>query len=352
MVRHSFCSRYTETAPTVGRIVVGKWRTADEKPGEEVVVARRDAMTIDVHCHGGAAAVESIVTALVLLGCELVPWQQLDDDLADDLVQREALVALSQAATETTASHLLCQYQGALAIAIGQLIDQLASDESVDGRARRQLESLLATFDFGRHTVQPYRVAVCGPPNVGKSSLINALVGFERSIVFDEPGTTRDVLAVDTAIRGWPVRLFDTAGLRVTDEPIEAEGIERAIHEAANADLVLLVTALDEPWDAAIEPWSQRFPTALLVHNKSDVKRAGERPDGLTISVLQEIGLDLLLESIGDTLLANVPSRGAALLFNERQKKLALDALLALNGGRISDCRDLLAAVLNRASYN
>ncbi len=171
-------------------------------------------------------------------------------------------------------------------------------------------------------------------------------MGFERSIVFDQPGTTRDLLSVDTAIGGWPIRLFDTAGLRQTDEPIENEGIERALREAESADMVLLVTAIDQPWDIAAEGWRLRFPSAMLVHNKADLPPAGDRPTGLSISAHQPSGLIALLEVVGDALLANEPSLGAPLLFNERQQKLAVAALLACEEGRVLECRELLLSVL------
>jgi tRNA modification GTPase len=90
-------------------------------------------------------------------------------------------------------------------------------------------------------------VVIAGPPNVGKSSLINALLGYQRAIVFDQPGTTRDVLTATTAIDGWPVELADTAGIREGDDAIETEGVARALAEIRAADLVV------EVWDASQE---------------------------------------------------------------------------------------------------
>ena len=80
----------------------------------------------------------------------------------------------------------------------------------------------------GRHLLTPFDVVLAGPANVGKSSLINALVGYNRAIVYDAPGTTRDVITAETAIDGWPVTLSDTAGLRDSDDPLEMAGVQTA----------------------------------------------------------------------------------------------------------------------------
>ena len=93
-------------------------------------------------------------------------------------------------------------------------------------------------------------MVIAGPPNVGKSSLINALLGFQRAIVFDLPGTTRDVVTAVTALDGWPVELSDTAGLRSSDDPLELAGIEQAHRQAAAADCLLLVFDASQPWSA------------------------------------------------------------------------------------------------------
>ena len=115
--------------------------------------------------------------------------------------------------------YLLDQYHGALESeieAIRTLLREL--QPNIDAAASR-LETLLGRASIGLHLVRPWRVTIAGPPNVGKSSLLNALAGFERAIVFDQPGTTRDVLTVLTAIDGWPIELADTAGWRDSERP-------------------------------------------------------------------------------------------------------------------------------------
>jgi tRNA modification GTPase len=103
-----------------------------------------------------------------------------------------------------------------------------------------QLDALLRWSEFGRHLTQPWQVVLTGVPNVGKSSLINRLLGYSRSIVYAEPGTTRDVVTAATAFDGWPVELSDTAGLRDAAGEIEAAGVERARRHLATADLAIV----------------------------------------------------------------------------------------------------------------
>src|SRR4029079_15424602 len=115
-------------------------------------------------------------------------------------------------------------------------------------------------------------------PNVGKSTLVNALVGYERAIVFDQPGTTRDLVSAVTALDGWPIELTDTAGLRKSDQALEQEGIVRAKAEMQVADLVLLVFDATQAWSRNDETLVQEWSNALVVYNKCDLLAA--RADG------------------------------------------------------------------------
>ena len=170
---------------------------------------------------------------------------------------------------------------------------------------------------LGRHLVEPWQIVVAGRPNVGKSSLINALVGYGRSIVHDTAGTTRDVVTARTAIDGWPVLLADTAGLGAGGDALERAGIELAHQQLARADLVLLVFDLSVPWSEADQALLDGLPGALPIHNKSDAALAAGagRPAGLTLSALGGQGLDALLGQIGHALVPHPPPPGAAVPF-------------------------------------
>ena len=109
------------------------------------------------------------------------------------------------------------------------------------------IQSMLKWSKFGRHLTTPRTVVLCGQPNVGKSSLVNAMSGFQRAIVHDIAGTTRDVVSQALAINGWPVTVKDTAGLRNSDNPIEIQGIAQAKAEILNSDLTICVFDANEP---------------------------------------------------------------------------------------------------------
>src|SRR6185369_14624432 len=126
---------------------------------------------------------------------------------------------LAHAPTLRTASILLDQLHGAFERGVTRILDLLATNPEA---AREPLRELARYAPIGRHLVEPWKVVVAGAPNVGKSSLVNALAGFQRAVVSDIAGTTRDVVSVPVAFDGWPVELTDTAGLR------EAEGLEAA----------------------------------------------------------------------------------------------------------------------------
>lgn len=251
------------------RIRFGRWRPG----GEELVVCRVDAEVVEVHCHGGNATVELIVESLVQRGAIYRKWDAASCDIKPGW-QHDAERALAMAATERTSLILLDQWNGALAGEVERICLAIAS-RNIDAALER-CRKLLATAPTGLHLTQPWKVVLAGAPNVGKSSLANAILGYERAVVFDQPGTTRDVVQADCAIDGWPVELNDTAGLRDETEPLESMGIERTRRELAQADLVLQVVdagalaARTESDASVITP----FPTnlnALIVLNKCDL---------------------------------------------------------------------------------
>ncbi|NOY40789.1 MAG: GTP-binding protein, partial [Planctomycetes bacterium] len=207
--------------------------------GEDLVVCRRDPSTVEVHCHGGSASIAQVVAHLTAAGCEPTDWRRWLADQTEDLLVCEAHAALADASTLRTATILLDQYHGALRREV-TAIRQVLSSGAVDN-GREKLCGLLRYAELGQHLTQPWRVVIAGLPNVGKSSLINALVGYQRAIVFDQPGTTRDVVSASTAIEGWPVKLSDTAGLHPTSDELESAGIALAHDQLAEADLVVWV---------------------------------------------------------------------------------------------------------------
>ena len=207
--------------------------------GEEIVVCRTRAERVEIHCHGGDVAAAAIIASLVERGCQQIEWQQWVRASEPDAIAAAARIALARAPTARVASILCDQHAGALRAALDAIDAQIARGELTAARAG--VDRLLARWELGRRLVEPWRVVLAGPPNVGKSSLINALVGYERAIVHSTPGTTRDVVSAATAFDGWPVELSDTAGLRSSVEPLETAGMGLARGAMQVADLVVLV---------------------------------------------------------------------------------------------------------------
>jgi len=313
------------------RLVVGRLRLGSG-PGEEVVIRRRSAESIELHCHGGHATVTMIEKDLAERGCPAVGWRDWALQHYDDPITADAHLALADARTERTAAILLDQYRGALRQAV-TAIQQAIGDHDA-ARAGRQLETLLARARLGRHLSEPWRVVLAGQPNVGKSSLINALVGYPRAIVHHTPGTTCDVVTATTAVDGWPVELSDTAGLQETRHPVEGAGVERARAQLATADLVVLVFDINRPWTKSDDKLMASWPSAVVVHNKCDLAVApGRRPWGLPTSALRGDGVDQLVSLLADRLVPDPPRPGAAVPFTSDQVAQLESAAEAVSRG-------------------
>lgn len=281
--------------PEVGRVWFGRLGPG---VGDEVVLAATADDRIEVHCHGGRQVVQMLVDLFRIGGCVEAGWAEVEamspPGPDGGTVDPRALEPLTRARTVRTAGILLDQYHGAL----------LRADD---------IDRLAVLAPVGRHLVEPWRVAIAGPPNVGKSSLVNALAGFQRSIVAPTAGTTRDVVTVVLALDGWPVEFADTAGLREADG-LEAAGINRAQAAVAAADLVVWV--LDGSAPAPEHPPSNLVP--LLVLNKTDQPPGWDwdtMPDAVRVSATTRAGLADLSAALVRRLVPNPPTPGEAVPF-------------------------------------
>lgn len=307
------------------RVLLRRFRGAGGD--EKVVLVVVGPHEVEIHCHGGAAAVEGIAAALEHEGAARTSWQALAQELAEDQIQAEARIALAAAPTARTCTILLDQFRGALAREL-TFVESLIANGDVR-QADERLSRLEALAPLGLHLIEPWKVVLAGPPNVGKSSLVNALLGYERSIVFDQPGTTRDVLTAVTAIDGWPVELSDTAGLRDAGDSLEAAGVERSRERMGRADCVLLVMdANDERDDQACPNAAELFPTAsscIVVGSKCDLLSLDARRrwqqrfvHGILTSAKTGAGIADLHARIGRELVASPPQAGEAVPFLPR----------------------------------
>jgi tRNA modification GTPase len=238
-------------------------------------------------------------------------------------LERRARQVLQHATTARTAQFAVEQLNGRLREALDQLLQSAAQGDAarVEGLAAQLLERA----PVGEHLDRPWRIALVGPPNVGKSSLFNALLGYTRAIVSARAGTTRDVVRAQTAVDGWPIELQDTAGVRATDDEIEQQAIDRAHQARQQADLRLAVVDCQQGLVDAHRPFAQ-MPAVIWVWNKSDMGNPPASSSGeaggtdlvtngrqVQVSARTGEGLDRLLVAIGNRLVPHPPPPGAAI---------------------------------------
>lgn len=307
---------------------------------------------VELVVHGSPVVVEGVVAAAVAAGCRPAePGEFTRRAVANgklDLVQAEAVRDLVEADTVRQARAALRQQSGELSARFESLrrrvVELSATLEAAidfaehgvghdepEARARAagcvaEIDRLLATAEIGRRLRDGVTVVLAGPPNAGKSTLFNRLVGGERAIVSARPGTTRDVLEARVEIEGVPVRLLDTAGLHDTEDEVDAEGVRRARAAAADADGVVLLWAADAAgpppgWDeGARRGW-------IRVRSKCDLGEAvGERG----VSAMTGAGVEELRRAIATA--TGIGRGGTDPAIGERHRRLLAAAREELAG--------------------
>ena len=286
---------------------------APEETGEDVVVARTDETGFVVHGHGGAAAVARTARILSHLGAkesDVDQWR-IHQNVSED--NRKILAMLEQAPTYRTASILLDQYNGA-----GRRTREKIAQLRAGGKEEQALaleKRFYETKTLARHLLDPWRVVFIGRPNVGKSSLLNSILGYQRSIVNAQQGTTRDLVQAQTTIDGWLFEFVDAAGIRDATDELEQEGVSRAKSAIADADLVVRLfdekDSMSEIESArATESFRGDVPT-IDVMNKCDLESTSQTDDSvLRVSAVNGTGLETLLQAIVQTLVPNPPQPG------------------------------------------
>jgi tRNA modification GTPase len=304
----------------------------------------------ELHIHGGRAVIEAVTAALLNLGArpaepgEFTRRAFMNGRMG--LLEAEAVADLVDAETEAQRRQALRQMdgaQGSLITAWAERVRRLLAWQealidfpdddlppAVESTLTEDLAALRAEIERGiEDSARGIRlrdglmVAVTGAANVGKSSLVNVLAGRDVAIVSPLPGTTRDALEVTMDFGGVPVTLIDTAGLRDTDDPVEAEGVRRARARAASADLVLEVRDASAPSTVIVSDQ----PSRILVFNKADVAPVH---DGLGVSALTGEGIDALRARLSEQA-ATLAHVGANPVFTRARHAAALrDAASAL----------------------
>ena len=302
---------------------------------------------VEIACHGGILVTRRILQLLLARGArsagpgEFTQRAFLNGKM--DLTQAEAVMDLIRAQTDLALRAATEQLEGRLGEKIRALREQLLGllahieafidfpDEDIDpdtgaalqkklGEVREGIALLLRTADHGRILREGVRTVIYGAPNVGKSSLLNALLGYERAIVSDTPGTTRDTIEEVINLRGIPLRLVDTAGMRDSGDHIERQGIERARGQVEKADLTLRVADATQPGSVTPHAAANR---EILVLNKTDL---GELPswsgaEAVRISCKTGEGMEELADKIFRRVMGgNIATADASIAINTRHQ--------------------------------
>ncbi len=341
----------------------------------------------ELYCHGGPAVVRDVLTALSALSLraaepgEFTRRAFLNGKL--DLAQAEAVMDLIQSSAQRAARAALDQMQGRLSREISAVEDALTDvlagvSASIDypdeleedvfsglpealSEAIAALDALIAQGRSGRVLREGLRVVLLGRPNAGKSSLLNALLGFERAIVTPQPGTTRDVLEEQLSLDGIPLRLFDTAGLRETEDEAERIGVERARDALNRADIAVVL--LDDSEPLSQEDFDILCATAdtprILLYTKTDLLGVWGRAalaalvppeeELLPVSARTGEGLDTLcnrIRALAGPIEGAYVTNARHIAALEEARSAVLQAVSAADADCVStDLRDALAAL-------
>ena len=329
--------------------VSGPGDQADSQSSEDVVTCRLSDDELEVHCHGGEFAKRRIIESLKKLDFEVVAWRDWNESNGKSPIVIAASRLLPLTHTIKTASIVNWQVSGALDRALDELLLSLPANR-ID-KSLKTLDKLLAWEFLVPHLIEPWQVAIVGPPNVGKSSLMNRLVGFERSIVFDQPGTTRDLVSALTAINGWPVKLIDTAGLRETGHNIESMGIDLARQALRAADLVISVQDVTSP-DLTISAADRSAigsKPVISVLNKSDL--LNESPtvvddESMFVSAATGDGIDRLIDEIALQIVPTEPEFNQAVPFLDEHLAILRQARTAMASADIESAIQSIESLL------
>lgn len=360
----------------------GDIKEKDEKIDEGVALIFRAPKSytgenvVELSCHGGLFVLKRVLRAVICAGArpaeagEFTKRAFLNGKM--DLTEAEAVMSIIGAQGEQGAKAALTALDGALSRKLSGICHSLVSvcaamsawvdypDEDIEElsyssleqtleNAKTQLEKLLRSFDAGSAVTRGVDTAIVGRPNVGKSSLMNLLSGFKRSIVTDIAGTTRDVVEQTVNLGSVLLHLADTAGIRDTDDKVESIGVDMAKDRTQRATLVLAVFDMSQPLETADEEILAlcKGKRAIAVLNKSDlVQRADEEkiksfiPCAVKMCAADGSGIEQLEKAAEELLCVSELDTSQAMLMNERQRnntQLALDeveqALEALCGG-------------------
>lgn len=359
------------------KLIYGHIIDQDNKIVDEVLIAYMKAPytytrenMVEIYCHGGIISVRKTLELLLKSGARLAEAGEftkrafLNGRL--DLSQAEAVIDLIKSKTDKSFEMSLNQLEGSISKKVKEIRDILLSmvahvevsidfpDEDVEditfeelkdhaNQVKYEIEKLLSTADRGKVLREGINTVILGKPNVGKSSLLNAILRENRAIVTDIPGTTRDIIEEYVNIDGIPLKIIDTAGIRETEDIVEKIGVDRAKSTVEDADLIIAVfdgsRDLTEEDQQIIDLIKDK--RSLVIINKVDLpskysvdsfKALIKEENIITTSITQEIGIDVLEENIKSMFYSGeIESDSNIVISNVRHKNQLEKSLININ---------------------
>ena len=349
---------------------------------------------VEINCHGGAVPLKRVMELVIKNGARLAePGEFTKRAFLNgriDLSQAEAVIDIINSKTDDSLRLAVNQLSGILSKKVNAIREELISiiasveasidfvDEDIEFISRHEMgkrikkavdeiEALITTADEGRIYKEGIATAIIGRPNVGKSSLLNALLKEERAIVTPVPGTTRDVIEEWVNIKGVPLRILDTAGIRHTEDIVEIEGVKRSRDAIKSADLILLLidgsVKLNEEDKSLIEEVGNKRLIVLLnksdllsLVKKSDIEKALPEKEIVSISALTGEGIDRLRSVIHGLLFKGRITAGERPIITNLRHKTALEktkkALETLESSLKNEMSEEFLAVDLRGALN
>ena len=345
---------------------------------------------IEINCHGGVISTNKVLETVIKAGARLAePGEFTKRAFLNgriDLSQAEAVIDIIKAKTDLAMKSAVMQSTGHLSKEINRLgeymlnvlalvefaVDFTEDDEEIDPsipvkvkdslqKGINEMKSLLKAADEGKIIREGLSLAIVGKPNVGKSSLLNALLREKRAIVTDIAGTTRDIIEEYINLDGIPVKIIDTAGIRDTDDIVEKIGVERSKEKLEQADLVLLVLdssrELDNEDREIIESIKDKKSVVILnkidLEQKIDISILDQFENVIKISAKEEIGLDELKASVKELFFSGKIDTESLIISNSRHKQALYRALenaeIALDRVNKNEYLDLISIYVTSA---
>lgn len=352
-ITHGFI-KDSSTNEIVDEVLVSVMRAPNTYTAEDIV---------EINCHGGMVVLRKVLELIIKNGARLAePGEFTKRAFLNgriDLSKAEAVLDLIKAKTDESSKIALQQLHGKLSEKISDLMNKLTDlcavveayidfpEEDIELSNKNEmiktmkdlifeLESILKTYDEARFFREGLAVAIVGRPNVGKSSLLNALLQKNRAIVTEMPGTTRDVIEEYLNIDGLPLRIIDTAGIRASHDMAEIEGVKRSLSAIENADVVIaVIDGSKKLKEEDIEVIGKlKNKNSIIVINKTDMPMAennlvsslsGYSKNVLKISAKKGNGLDELKKKIFDSSIKNWKEQREGIVITNLRHKTAID---------------------------